>query len=196
MPIPGSGGTKKAKAGSCGTWLNGCVFAFKGGNTQEFWRYAPEANAWAEKETIPRGITRKKVNTGADLVTVNASLYATKGNKSNELWKYVPSGLIPVRPGRDGVALASLPALNSALIVSPNPLRSGFVTISLARPLDPLDPHALSLSLFDASGRLVHSSMVRRPPSVLDLRSMPAGVYLLKVSGDGLTSTAKLAVQR
>ena len=94
MPVPGSGGNKKAKDGSRGAYAGGCVYAFKGGNTQEFWLYNTATNVWAEKETLPGKASysqlRKKVLTGADLVEAGSQLFALKGNKTLEFWRYTP----------------------------------------------------------------------------------------------------------
>jgi len=55
----------------------------------------------------------------------------------------------------------------------------------------------LSLLIFDVSGRILHSSIVSRHSSIrLDLRSLPVGVYLVKLSSDGLSATQKLVVQK
>ena len=50
--------------------------------------------------------------------------------------------------------------------------------------------------VFDASGRLVHSAYgIRDSEFRLDLRSMPAGVYLVKVATEGFSTTQKLVVE-
>jgi hypothetical protein len=49
--------------------------------------------------------------------------------------------------------------------------------------------------MFDASGRLVHSAFGIRTSSFrLDLRSMPDGVYLLRLDSGGRFATAHLVV--
>ncbi len=79
------------------------------------------------------------------------------------------------------------------LSFTPNPCH-GFVLVSslLTAPS--------SLRLYDVTGYLVlvhrSSSIVPRSSSFrLDLRSMPAGVYLLKLDCDGGTATRKLVVE-
>jgi len=94
MPIEGRNGKKKAKDGSCAVWYDGSIYAFKGGNTQEFWRYFPELDTWQEQETIPRlGSTGRRRNVkGGGALSAHPSfgVLAFKGNKTLELWRYVP----------------------------------------------------------------------------------------------------------
>ena len=199
MPVAGSGGSKKAKDGSCGVLLLGGwgIGALKGGNTQEFWqcKFTTDGNSWAEKETLPKGSFKKKVKAGADIVTVGGVLYATKGNKSNELWMYIPSGSVYAAPRRDGVVAGRLAIDDCRLVIAPNPLVAGFVHlavggISLSRP-------AL-VRLYDAAGRCVGvwKPILRNGSTDLDLRHLAAGVYVVRIVADGFTAAQKLVVQR
>jgi hypothetical protein len=94
MPIPGTNGNKKAKDGSCAAWFGDNIYALKGGNTTEFWRYFPLGDSWQKRVDIPLYSTsgsRKKVKAGAALAGCpDTGLYAFKGNKSNEFWWYKP----------------------------------------------------------------------------------------------------------
>jgi len=78
-----------------------------------------------------------------------------------------------------------------SFFVSPNPCRaSGAVRLNLG-PLD----HSATLRIFDASGRLLHSTFgIRTSPFRLDLRSIPAGVYVLRLDTGGRFATARLVV--
>jgi len=97
-----------------------------------------------------------------------------------------------------GVADGSFIVPRLSFSVTPNPATSGFVVLSFTGPLDHLTTGPLSLSLFNISGRLVlHSSLATRNSSLrLDLRSMPAGVYVLRASAGTFTCSEKLVVQR
>jgi hypothetical protein len=201
LPIPGSAGSKKAKDGCCGTYVNGSIYALKGSNTQEFWKYTIATNSWVEKETIPKvGTTgkKKKVTSGADLATADHVLYATKGNKSNELWLYVPGAFTFDTPRRDGVVAERLATGDWRLAIAPNPLASGLATLSFARPLDHPTTGSLLLSIYDAAGRCVGvwKPLLRDGAADLDLRHLATGVYLVRVEADGFTATQKLVVQR
>jgi len=121
MPVPGSHGNKKAKDGSCAAWFDGRLYAFKGGNTSEFWCYFPDGDTWHELNQIPligQSGERKKVKAGAALAAIpGIGVHGLKGNKSLEFWLYVPSQsteLDAVRhnaPGGNSVAAGGGPAL-------------------------------------------------------------------------------------
>ncbi len=94
MPVYGSTGKKKTKDGGCGAWLDGRIYALKGGNTQEFWRYTAATDSWHEMDILPRvgtGGKKKKVKAGGSITSDGNVLYAQKGNKCNEFWRYVPN---------------------------------------------------------------------------------------------------------
>jgi hypothetical protein len=221
MPfISSSGRSKKSKDGGCGhlvfdgahMWL----YALKGGNTQEFWKYFVTGDSWQELETLPAyGSTqkKKKVKAGADIVADDDGvLYATKGNKCNEMWRYQPTAysLHLTAPPRDGILAQAAPSnRQTAFSIAPNPMRAGFAVVrfsSLAARHSPL-----AITIFDASGRLVRRSSlpglghdpnspgaIRSCPAhiPLDLRSMRAGVYIVRLNAGVYSATQKLVVER
>jgi hypothetical protein len=82
-----------------------------------------------------------------------------------------------------------------AFSVAPNPA-SDFATLSFTTPVERSSARALNLSIYDATGRLAHSTPgLRASPFRLDLRSLPAGVYMLKLEYDGRTATRKLIIE-
>jgi hypothetical protein len=195
MPIPGSAGSKKSKDGGCGAYLNAAVWALKGGNTREFWKYTAATLAWAEQETIPTGLFKKKVKAGADMVAAGPMLYATKGNKSNEFWMYLPGAYLLAPPGRDGVEAGATGNREWRVGIGPNPVAAGFVHLvvggtSLSRP-------AL-VRLYDAAGRCVGvwKPLLRNGAADLDMRHVAAGVYIVRVEADGFAASQKLVLQK
>jgi hypothetical protein len=79
------------------------------------------------------------------------------------------------------------------LAVSPNPARGNSATVRYIAP-----PGArASLTVSDVSGRVLTSNFdLRTSHFSLDLRSMPAGLYLVRLSAGGLIATQKLVVQK
>jgi hypothetical protein len=204
MPVVGSAGVRKAKDGSCGVSSGDHIYAFKGANTIEFWRYDVALNAWVEQETIPSiapGSTRKKkVKGGGDLVEVGDLLYAIKGNKTNEFWMYTPGVFAADAPRPDGVEAERLAAGDRRLAIAPNPLASGFATLSFAGALEHSGTRPLLLSVYNVAGKTVLSRALRAgreaPSIVLDLRHLSSGVYLVKLQSQDFTATQKLVVRR
>jgi hypothetical protein len=73
---------------------SGFVFAFKGNNTYEFYRYNVVNEGWLTRDSIPaynRNMKKKAVKKGSSLVMGgNGRLYATKGNNTYDYWEYAP----------------------------------------------------------------------------------------------------------
>jgi hypothetical protein len=201
MPFVNSQGrSKKSKDGGCATWMAGDVYALKGGNTQEFWRYEPDRDSWTELDTIPSvgsSVTRRKVKTGADLTSLGTSLAAFKGGKTDEYWTYTPRmGTAPAAGcvERPGVQAGSFDMRRSQVVIAPSPVTSGFATLHFGRGLE----GPVAVRICDVAGRTVlrSSFVIRNPTFTLDLRSLSAGVYLVKLSAGGAVATQKLVVRR
>ncbi|MEO0081987.1 MAG: T9SS type A sorting domain-containing protein, partial [candidate division WOR-3 bacterium] len=206
MPLAGlQGGStkdKKSKDGASGAWYDGGLYALKGGNTQHFYRYAPESNSWAELETVPgngSAGSKKYVKAGGDLVAYGGgAFFALKGNKTYEFWRYVQGTLQASRltpQARSGVQTGKSAVSSLQLAISPSPITAGFVTLRYSLP----KPGPVSITVFDIAGRAVLRQFgIGNLVSgiTLDLRKVPAGVYLVRFDADGLTQTQKLVVQK
>ncbi len=191
------GSNKKSKDGGCATWFDIAIYALKGGNTQEFWKYFPSSDSWVEVDTMPLSGTagkKKKVKAGADIATVYNQMYALKGNKTNELWQYTPEMTVLALPRKVQASVQAAPGTTRARYeIRPNPVRGSAV---LHWPGGLLD-HPVSLSLFDAAGRLVQRSAVSAQSStaMLDLKSIHPGIYVVLIQGPERTEEMKLVVR-
>jgi N-acetylneuraminic acid mutarotase len=202
MPfINRQGKSRKSKDGGCAAWLSGAMYAFKGANTQELWKYCPQGDSWQEQDTIPsRGssLRKKRIKAGADLTAYGGYvLLALKGNRCNELWRYIPATVAL----RDGITCSAPVVIRqSSFAIIPNPLRSGFATLrwDIAEFGSANSDRVPRLSIYDVTGRLVlHSSFVISNSSFsVDLRSMSAGVYLARLEAGGFMATQKLLIQQ
>ncbi len=190
LPLYNSAGRKKkAKDGSSAAVYNGRIYALKGGNTGEFWVFDPATSTWTEKDTIPSfGTTgrKKRVNHGGDLCLdpfgTPGRFFALKGNKTRELWTCT-------------VTETTLAGSGPGTLQSPNGQTA--LAMLAASAGSPVSDRA-RLSIYDASGRLVHhSSLIAHHSALpLDHGAMPAGVYLLRLTVDGRTTTRKLVLRR
>ena len=203
MPFVGmSGRRKKSKDGGSAAWYAGDIYALKGGNTQEFWRYGVLTEAWDELDTMPSmGYSgkKKRVKYGGDIAQVNGRLFALKGNKTCEFWRYspAPGPMQPPAPEAPRAGVMARPAAFTpagCLTVMPNPLAQGKATVcySLERP----GPGVISVS--DIAGRVVlrqTATLEREGSTVLDLAGLPAGVYLVHLGCGRQALTRKLVVQ-
>jgi hypothetical protein len=112
----------KVKSGGALTAYADSIYAFKGGNTREFWMYIPETDQWVPRCSLLTSDS-KRIKGGAALVTYNDLIYAFVGGGTNhfyaylpglDLWieKAVPSFDNPLKPHKakvkDGAALAVL----------------------------------------------------------------------------------------
>jgi hypothetical protein len=83
---------KGVKAGGALTAYGDFVYAFKGGNTNEFWAYNTIDDTWIQQTSIDIS-TGKKIKTGGALVAAGDYIYALKGGNTKEFWMYDPAGL-------------------------------------------------------------------------------------------------------
>jgi hypothetical protein len=199
MPFVGrTGRNKKSKDGGSGAWVGGCIYALKGGNTTEFWRYNAAANSWLELDTMPSyGSSGKlrRVNAGGFIASAAGTLYALKGNKTREVWRFAPGFVVAPEPAREGVMAEQSAIGDWRLAISPNPLASGFAHLTVGGTS--LSRLAL-VRLYDAAGRCigVWKPLLRNGAADLDMRHLAAGVYLVKAEADGFSASQKLVVQK
>ena len=199
MPYSGRAGRhKKLKDGGSACWSGNRLYALKGGNIGEFWRYDIAARVWTELDSLPsvgRSGKRKRVKNGADIVAGGVgTFHALKGNKTPEFWRYVePAGVGSGRAPQPGSS-ASVGALPRIEWLS-SPARPGLVPVRyvLARA------GLATVSVFDATGRAMYRDRVlagRTGTLRLDLRTLGAGLYFVRLDAGGLTAASKLVMQK
>lgn len=83
---------KKVKKGSALVYVQpSWIYAFKGSNTNQFYRYTIETDTWAPVCTIPYSeLTRRKRVKSGSALCYNGSeyIYALKGANTSEFWRY------------------------------------------------------------------------------------------------------------
>jgi hypothetical protein len=94
MPRLGTSGKRKAvKKGASMAGCGGKVYAVKGNNTLEFWRYDPHAEGaskWISRADVPVGARRVKEGSGLAPVRIGETdyLYFLKGSRTFEFYRY------------------------------------------------------------------------------------------------------------
>lgn len=202
MPVynPVTHQNRKAKDGSSAAFYDSAIYALKGANTLEYWKYDVATNQWSVLETIPsigssgRGT---KVKDGGDIAAFGEGVFfALKGNKTCQFWRYTLSAeIIAPAPGREGVMADQTASGDWRLAIAPNPIASGFATLRYSLP----NSGPITLTAFDVAGRVVltRGLVLGRSGAVnLDLRHLSTGVYLVKLSGEGFVKSQRLVVQR
>ena len=202
MPFVGASlRRKKSKDGGSAAWYDGAIYALKGGNTQEWWRYTVADSVWTELETMPSfGTTgkKKRVKHGGDVVSFGGgAFFALKGNKTLETWRYVSVPWPPQAATRHGGSLATgcvAAVPGGRLVAVPNPMGPNGTLVRCELP----GAGPAVLTVYDAVGRAV----ARRPVlpdhsgvASVFLRGLRAGVYLVRVEAPGFAATRKLVVR-
>ncbi|MEO0085040.1 MAG: T9SS type A sorting domain-containing protein, partial [candidate division WOR-3 bacterium] len=199
MPFMGQlGKNKKSKDGGSAAFYDGAIYALKGGNTVEFWKYVTGTATWTELALMPEiGSTgkKKRVKAGGDLAGWSGGpvFFALKGNKTTEFWRYVEPAAPMSQPERGGVAAQPVALKGYGFALSPNPVR-GLATLSYSVPT----AGAARVTVLDVTGRDVVTRTLtanRTGTTSLDLTGLSAGVYLVKLESPNYTAAAKLIVQ-
>ena len=192
MPYVSSLGTsKKAKTGSAAVFADNAIWALKGGNTCEFWRYDILLNSWAEREPVPilgSSGRQKRLKGGADIISFGGGeYYVLKGNGTRELWRYT-----------DTLTLDDAPATEPALPDAGLTLFSGItagrdVTIRSSR----LGSGPALLTVADISGRPVLRRRLAdcQNNSSLNLAELNPGVYLVELRQADTRLSGKLVLR-
>jgi hypothetical protein len=198
MPFVGrSGRSRKSRSGGAAAWFDGSIYALKGGNTTEFWRYDATADLWFEFDSLPRraasGKTRK-VYAGGSMVSIDGTLYALKGNRTGEFWRYALASVDAPRPAREGVMAAPVAIGQWRLAIGPNPLAGGLIHLNVGRTVS----QPATVRLYDATGRsvAVWQPLLQNGAADLNARHLAAGVYLVRIETDGYSTTQKLVIER
>jgi len=202
MPLYGLHGgrvrKKKSKDGGSGDFFHDGLYALKGGNSQQFFKYHIASDTWTELDTVPTNGSsgrKRRVKYGAKLVSFGSSTFFTlKGNKTTEMWRYVIPTAMSGQPERSGV-MSGQTGIKVGVTLAPNPIASGLATVRYSLP----KAGPARVSVVDVTGRTVstRSIVATRTGAVsLDLRGLSNGVYLMKLEADGFTTTKKLVVQQ
>jgi hypothetical protein len=144
--------------------------------------------------TTPEAVTEANSNNYDPSITVDASgnVWTAWASDRRGYWN-IYAAMAPV----SGVATEPgkiIPVSEPRLVCAPNPVTRGSVRLQLAQfPTGPV-----RIALYDALGKLVLNQTLSPGPDRalgLDVRTLPAGIYLVKAgTGSGLTCTKRLVI--
>ena len=89
--IPRGMWNKRVKAGAL-TFCYPYVYALKGANTNEFWRYDILGDSWNTLADMPAGLKGKRTKDGCCLAASESLIYAAKGGNTREAFVYSIAG--------------------------------------------------------------------------------------------------------
>ncbi len=134
------------------------------------------------------GTTWNPMNTG--LTCTNVLSLALRGGAENTIYAGTEGGSVFRTAVTTGVAGPSFIVHRSSFTVSPNPCRE-LTTVSFSPSL--LSPNS-SLSIYNASGRLVRSFPVHTSSFELRTSSFAPGTYFVRLSAGKETRSARLTI--
>lgn len=213
MPIEDSlyGKYKKkllVKDGAAAASLGGVIYAVKGGGTNVFWKYTPNAippdtGLWTAlvNDSVPRLWKKSVIKTGSAMASLGGKIYLLKGNKSPEFWQYIPTteGIARLNPTTSTITSTMINKLttthNFNFDVTPNPFDK-LTTIRYTVPIS----GKVSIKLYNATGRLIETLINDNLNSgtytmKLSANTLAKGVYFLKYEDNTNKSEVKLIVQ-
>ncbi len=192
----------KIKDGAAMTVAEDNIYLIKGGGKQDFYKYTIASGAWAELETVPKGLGGKKrvPKTGAALVYYNGLLYLLKGNNYPEFWTYGPlsksagiSNNHTIPSTTNPIQTQTITKTSTLLHITPNPMnRNTIIRYAV------LKGGNVSMKLYNTNGTLVKTLLNRYQNSgeyILNLTNIAKGVYFVKYEANNEKSEVKLIVQ-
>ena len=197
------GKKKKVKDGSGLVYFNGAIYLLKGGKTNEFWKYDMGANNWEQMNPatiwdIPLE-GGEKVKSGGGLCMLDNFFYALKGNNTPEFYRHGPPAFVFINNPNPIVSNGKMNRASSLktieFTIKPNPaVKAALIQYRLSVP------NPISVKVYNASGELVKSytdsRIVKAGSFTLDVKTIPAGIYILRFVSGNTTVTRKIVIEK
>jgi len=195
------GKKKKFGDGASLVFYNDVVYALKGGNTYEIWKYnvTGDSQNWTQLDAswdIPVG-GGKKVKAGGGMIMAAGAFYANKGANTGEFYMHgLPTfeGAASVTPvnGTMGTTMAKG---EFKLVLAPNPaINMTAVRYSLPKA------GPVSFTLYNVAGSVVrtyaNTNSTNNGVLMVDTKALPSGVYILRFNSGAVNLTRKLVLQK
>ncbi len=194
---------KKIGEGAGLVYHNDYIYLLKGGNTNEFWKYGPLGGTrdWTQMDSlwdIPTG-GGKRVKGGGALIKFTNFFWASKGNNTGEFYRHGLPTDLPVialpTPTNEGTMGSKVNINEFNLTIAPNPainLTAIRYTLPVAGPVN--------FKLYDVTGAVVKTYTNSTPTKdgvlLLDTKTLPSGVYILRFNSGDIRVTRKLVLEK
>jgi hypothetical protein len=196
------GKKKKFGDGAAMVYLDGTVYAMKGGNTLEVWKYNVEGDSqdWKQADAtwdIPAGA--KKVKGGGNMIIGGGTFYATRGANTPDFFGKSPEAPVastPATPLEFKGAMANPITTNEfKLTFAPNPA----INLTAVRYTLP-KAGSVSFTLYNVAGTAVKTYTNTNPTTngvlMVDTKTLPSGVYILRFNSGTISATRKLVLEK
>jgi hypothetical protein len=172
----------------------------KGSNTNEVWQYDVIGDSWLQMDAdwdIPVGCGRR-VKSGGNMIVFDDFFYVTKGNNTAEFYRLCPVNIknqIEPEQKTENTMNQRDRFNDIRLLVFPNPTKD---LIKLNYNLS--TNGFVNIKLYNINGELVKS--YARPISskngstTIETKTLPAGVYILRLNSGKTSVTKKLIIEK
>jgi Secretion system C-terminal sorting domain/Metalloenzyme superfamily len=198
LPLYGRSGKKKKVKDGASICYDGIdhIFAFKGGNTQEFWQYSISEDTWIQNADLPLGPNHRKVKSGGALTIAQGKIFGLKGNNTREFWSYIPGPTTSFLTHREqlNITASSKWVINiPGIIIVPNP-SPGLLKIRCSS----VDFNNANFRIFDSSGRLrkIFKATAKSSTYELLLNDLIPGVYFLQIETKNKCYNYKFVIRK
>jgi hypothetical protein len=198
LPFYGRNGKKKKVKDGAAICCDGNdrIYAFKGGNNQEFWQYSISEDTWLQNADLPLGPNHRKIKSGGALAFAQGKIFGLKGNNTREFWSYNPGPTTNFLTNKEKLNIASNNewSLNiPGIIIVPNP-SYGLLKIRYS----PVDFNNACFKIFDSSGRLrkMIKATAKNTINELFLNDLVPGVYFLRIETDEKCYNHKFVIKK
>ncbi len=190
------GKRKKVKDGSalCYDGIDK-IYAFKGGNTQEFWVYSISGDTWIQKVDLPLEPSRRKVKSGGALTFAQGKVFGLKGSNTREFWMYSPVQALYLKANTEKLNIFTIDRLSihiPEVITTPNP-SSDILKIRYTL----INSNNLNITIFDVSGRIRRMVKVTNKSGLLELPLIEfnSGIYFIRFETENKCYNQKLVIR-